>query len=193
MARAFLALLALLLVSLAAVAFLAQRNQALESAQPAVTAEPGLAATRDQLEADLAVRDAAYQSAEATRRALAAKVDALETEATRQNERLVAAEATASAAGLRAYIFSPRDGSLVSVNQLVTILIGAWADAGVERVELSFNGGQPESFAAQGEQLFTLRQDWSPPLAGDYQIRAVAFDVEGNSSPAATVTLSAGP
>jgi hypothetical protein len=85
----------------------------------------------------------------------------------------------------------PSDGVTVPIGEEVQIISTAIADAGVERVELSVNGevlrrDQPPS---GNPTAFSIAQPWTPTTEGDAVISVVVYDVNGTSSPAATISL----
>jgi TolB protein len=88
-------------------------------------------------------------------------------------------------------INSPPDGSTAVVGQEVLIDSTASASAGVERVELVVNSAliRRDSPPAGNPATFRISQGWTPDAEGYVVVSVVAYDVNGNSSPQATLTL----
>jgi len=88
-------------------------------------------------------------------------------------------------------INSPLDGSTVVAGQEVLVDSTATAAAGVGRAELSVNGAvvRRDIPPSGNPTTFRVSQPWTPTTEGSAVISVVAFDVNGNSSDAASITL----
>jgi hypothetical protein len=88
-------------------------------------------------------------------------------------------------------INSPANGGSVVVGQGVLVDSTATANAGVDRVELAVNGAvaRRDTPPSGNPTTFRVSQPWTPTAEGQVTISVVAFDVNGNSSDAATITL----
>jgi hypothetical protein len=98
---------------------------------------------------------------------------------------------TPAAGGISVVINSPGSGSSVAVGQEITIDSTASASSGVARVELAVNGiVERRDLPPSGNPaMFRVSQPWIPSSVGQVTISVVAYDVEGASSDAATITL----
>jgi Tol biopolymer transport system component len=90
-------------------------------------------------------------------------------------------------------INGPSSGSTVTVGEEVLVDSMATANAGVDRVELAVNGSvvRRDSPPSGNPTSFRVSQPWTPTSAGQVTISVVAFDVNGNASPEASVTVQA--
>jgi hypothetical protein len=97
----------------------------------------------------------------------------------------------ASGGAVTVTINSPASGSSAVVGQEVLIDSTATADAGIARVELAVGGAvERRDLPPSGNPTtFRVSQSWTPVSAGLVTISVVAYDVNGVSSAAATITL----
>ncbi|MBN1977356.1 MAG: PD40 domain-containing protein [Anaerolineae bacterium] len=88
-------------------------------------------------------------------------------------------------------INSPPDGSAVVVGQEVLIDSTSTAGAGVARVELSVGGVvvRRDVPPSGSPATFRVSQPWTPATEGQAMVSVVAYDVSGNSSNVASITL----
>jgi hypothetical protein len=88
-------------------------------------------------------------------------------------------------------INSPVSGGSVVVGQEVLIDSTASSNAGVDRVELAVNGTvvRRDMPPSGNTTTFRVSQPWTPTAEGQATVSVVAFDVNGNSSDSATITL----
>ena len=88
-------------------------------------------------------------------------------------------------------INGPADGSSVALGQEVLVDSTASADAGVARVELSVGGVvvRRDVPPSGNPTTFRVSQPWTPTTEGQATISVVAYDVNGNSSNVASITL----
>jgi hypothetical protein len=195
---ALLTLLMFLLVLAAAVFFLADRKSDLEATLAQSRADGrGLEATRDQLASEVAVRQAAYDSAEGTRAALTTQVEVqVEAAATleaalemAQHEATAVAERLAESS-VEVFIFSPRDGAILSPGQTVELIVAAQAEGTLETVTLSVNDQVLETYPVEGQAHFTNRVQWIPADEGSYDIRLSAMTGDGRAA-ASIITVQA--
>ncbi len=186
-----------ILVLVAAVVFLVQRNRNAEGETMVQGAEEAtIAAQSEQLSTDLAVRQAALESAEATRSALESLVIGEQQQIHDLEQELEKNEAALQQAGeeleelsVQLFIFSPKEGAIVPPLQPLVLFIAARADAGVESIAISINDENLLQFSADGQPTYTVRTEWTPPDEGQYAISAVALDRQGKASPLESVTI----
>ncbi|MBN1977357.1 MAG: hypothetical protein JW918_08145 [Anaerolineae bacterium] len=90
-------------------------------------------------------------------------------------------------------INSPASGSSVAVGQEILIDSTATANACVARVELAVAGVvvRRDMPPSGNPTTFRVSQPWTPATEGQTTISVVAYDVNGNSSDAASITLQA--
>ena len=88
-------------------------------------------------------------------------------------------------------ITSPPNGTTAEVGQAVDISSTSESDAGIARVELLVDGEVVrEDSAPEGNPTsFRLVQSWVPPAEGEVRVSVVAYDVDGQASDVATITL----
>ncbi|MFL7794313.1 MAG: NBR1-Ig-like domain-containing protein [Anaerolineae bacterium] len=88
-------------------------------------------------------------------------------------------------------INSPVSGASVAVGQEVLIDSTASANAGVARVELSVGGvvERRDVPPSGSPTTFRVSQPWTPTAEGQAMLSVVAYDVNGNSSDVASITL----
>jgi hypothetical protein len=98
---------------------------------------------------------------------------------------------TAGGGAVTVVINSPGSGSSVVVGEQVVIDSTASASSGIARVELAVNGvvERRDTPPSGSPATFRVSQPWTPSSAGQVTISVVAFDVNGVSSNAATITL----
>jgi hypothetical protein len=193
-----LTLLMFLLVSISAVVFLLQNRTDLQQTVTRQAAEAAaLQATRDQVSSDLSVVQAAYAAAEATRQALGSQVDdqattvaSLEGVVTRQVVALERANEQWEAAATRVFIFSPRDGAVLTSGSAVDIFVAATAEAGLARIEVTVGDDPPQTFPAEELEEFPVRLEWRPTATGAVVISAVAVDLRGRESAPTAVSVT---
>ncbi len=91
-------------------------------------------------------------------------------------------------------ISQPVDGATATVGQIVEIISTATADAGVARVELAINGQvvRTDMPPSGNPTVFAIAQPWTPVAEGDVTVSVVAYDMNGASSPPASITLHVG-
>jgi hypothetical protein len=188
-----------IMVLVAAVVFLVQRNRNVAGETLAQEAEEATtAAQSEQLNTDIAVRQAALESAEATRSALESQVTGDQQQIQDLEQDLEENEAALQQAGeeleelaVQLFIFSPKESAIVPPLEPLVLFIAARADAGVESIVISINERKLSQFPAEGQPTYTVRTEWTPPDEGQYSISAVALDREGNASPLESVTIQA--
>jgi hypothetical protein len=193
-----LTFLMFLLVLTAAVVFLVMENREQDQALAVATTEQaGLTATRDKLVSDLVVRQAALDSAGATREAFADLVDqdrqqieGLEDRLNQQSASISQAEGALEELAIQLFVFSPKDGADIPPAEPIELVIGAVAEGGLESVAVSINGEDLERFPAEGLKVYTLRTEWTPPAEGDYVIEAVAQSRDGSISEPVTLRVT---
>lgn len=95
------------------------------------------------------------------------------------------------AAGPRAWIDFPRDGSTVPVGTPVTIISHAYAREGVAEVLLSVNGEayRRDAPAQPGATFSKVTQEWLPNEEGIYTLQVVTYDAAGATSNPATISV----
>jgi hypothetical protein len=88
-------------------------------------------------------------------------------------------------------INGPVNGASVAVGQEVLIDSTTSASAGVARVELSVGGVavRHDVPPSGNPTTFRISQPWTPTAEGQATISVMGYDVDGNSSEAATITL----
>jgi hypothetical protein len=194
-----LTLLMFLLVTIAAVVFLVQRNQELSQAVEVQSSDQeALAKMSEEMATDLAVRKAALESAEATREALAGQIETDRAQIQDLEEELNQTESTLSQTenklqdrAVQLFIFSPKDGAMVPPLEPVELFVAARSDAGVETIEITVDGETLVRYPSEGQPTSTLRTEWTPPEEGEYLVNAVARDGDGRLSEPETVTIRA--
>lgn len=201
----WLALIMLLMVGAAAIFFLVQRNTQLETdlqeadqqAMAAQATSVASAATRDQLLSDVNVRQAALNSASATRDTLATEAELnasrnqeLESALAQQDNSLAEAQATLQALALQVTIIAPADGATVPPLEQLDIMATVRSDAGLDRVTVTV-GGQPiVQLPADGQNSMNVRAGWAPLEEGAYAIGVEASASDGRSE-TAEITVNA--
>jgi hypothetical protein len=198
----WLALIMLLLVSAAAIVFLAQRNSQLEedlqvSGEGAELGRAALVATSDALSSDVAVRQAALNAAVATRDSLAAEAElatnrgrALESSLLQKEESLANAQATLQALSLQVFLIAPADGVTVPPLVPLNIMATARSDAALNLLALTVNDQQVAQVPGEGLNTINVRAEWTPPEEDTYVISVEAFTADGHSE-TAEVTIEA--
>ena len=104
---------------------------------------------------------------------------------------ILACGPTSATKAVTVVINGPPSGSAVTVGQDVLVDSTATANAGIARVELAVNGTvvRRDIPPSGNPTTFRVSQPWTPAAEGQVTISVVAFDVNGNSSDAATITL----
>ncbi len=94
----------------------------------------------------------------------------------------------------RVWIDSPRQNLRVAPDQPLLVTSHAYADAGLAEVVLSMDGvAYQRAHPAEAEDDFSEFQlEWLPPGEGTFVLQLVAYDVEGEKSNPATVTVIVG-
>jgi len=188
-----------IMVLVATVVFLAQRNRSM--AGETITEEAEGATTEaqsEQLSTDLAVRQAALDSAEATRSALETQVTGDQQQIQDLEQELEESEAALQQASeelenlaVQLFIFSPKEGAVVPPLEPLILFIAGRSDTGLESIDISINDEKLLQFPAEGQPSYTIRTEWIPPDEGQYSISAVALDRQGKASPHETVNIQA--
>jgi hypothetical protein len=194
-----LTLFMLLMVLSAAVVFLAMGNRNLQQeVEVGEQDQASQAATRDSLASELLVREAAIDAITATREALASQValeeqqvEGLEAQVDKQAESLADVESQLEQLEAQVFIFSPKDGAIVTPAESLDILVAARAAEGVDGIEVSINDEDTEFHSAEGQNAFAVRIPWTPPAEGEYTIQAEARTRDGESSEPQTVKIQA--
>jgi hypothetical protein len=192
----------LLLVGVAAVFFLYQRNTQLEedlrqagaaAASQVVVSE----ATREHLLSDVAVRQAALDAVSATRDTLAAEMELntqesqdMEASLEQQASRLAAAEAALQSLALQIFIISPADNVTVPPMEPIDIIATARSASGLDTISLMVDSQELVRLPADGQTTLTAQTEWTPPAEGQFEIGAQALALD-TSSTAANVTINA--
>ncbi len=104
---------------------------------------------------------------------------------------LVVLSCAPAQAGPRAWIDWPRDGFETAPGTTVTLIGHAYAQEGVAEVRLEvdrqpYRVGSPEP---AGGQFVEVSVDWFPDAPGTYLLSLTAFDVNGQASNPASVTV----
>jgi hypothetical protein len=194
-----LTILMLLLVLISAIVFLVARNNELEELAEVFSGQSEeIETTRSHLESNIAVLESAYDAAVATRNALAgqnliyqAEKESLMANSLEEESDQIAIDEPSDDLNPQLLIFAPAEGDEVRPLETITIVLAAWASAGIERVDLSFDNGEVVSYPASGLLTFTLPVQWQVPSEGNYTITAVAYSLEEKTSQTATVNISA--
>ncbi len=189
----------LLMVLSAAVVFLAVRNRNLQQeVEVGEQDQASQAATRDSLASELLVREAAIDTMAATREALAnqvaleeQQVEGLEAQVSQQAESLENAENQLEQFEAQVFIFSPKDGAIVTPAEPLDIFVAARAADGVDGIEVSINDEEIGFHSAEGQNAFTARIPWTPPAEGEYTIQAAARTRDGEISRPQIVKIEA--
>lgn len=96
----------------------------------------------------------------------------------------------AAGEGPSVLILAPASGSRIPAGQEVEILSRATDPAGVARVELTIGTDLIALDPAPVEQpTFDVTQRWVPVEPGEYQAQVIAYNVQGQASQPATITL----
>jgi hypothetical protein len=194
-----LTILMLLLVMIAAVVFLVQRNQELtQMVNIQSSDQETMVEMSEDMATDLAVRQAALESAEATREALAGQITVDQERIQELKEGLSQTESSLSQAeseiqdlAIQLFIFSPKDGAVVPPLEPVELFVAARSDAGIEPIEITIDGAILVRYPSEGQPTSTIRTEWAPPEEGEYLIEAVARDRDGRLSEPESVTIRA--
>ncbi len=194
-----LTILMLMLVLVATVVFLAQKNQTLDQQVAKQLADQSaLKATADQMASDLLVRDAALTSAESTRHALEGQAVDDQQQIQDLADQLQQREQALSQAGseledlaVQLFIFSPKEGAVVPPNEPIEIFVAARSEAGVESIRLTVNDDLLADYPGEGQSIATVRTEWTPAQEGQYTLGAVAKNGEGIASQPISVIISA--
>ncbi len=95
-------------------------------------------------------------------------------------------------AGPRVWIDWPREGHRMEAGTTLTIICHAYAREGVAEVQLAVNGAAYllDTPAAAGEQFIELSLEWVPSEPGDYLLSVTAFDMTGEPSLPASVSVT---
>jgi hypothetical protein len=96
-----------------------------------------------------------------------------------------------SETGPQVWIDSPGDGMTVNVGTPVSIISHAFARDGVAEVMLSVNGEayRRDAPGTPGADYSQFNQDWLPAGAGIFAVQIVAYDVNGQASNPAVITI----
>lgn len=194
-----LTILMLLLVMIAAVVFLVQRNQELtQMVNIQSSDQETMVEMSEDMATDLAVRQAALESAEATREALAGQITVDQERIQELKEGLSQTESSLSQAeseiqdlAIQLFIFSPKDGAVVPPLEPVELFVAARSDAGIETIEITIDGEILVRYPSEGQPTSTIRTEWAPPEEGEYLIEAVAGDGDGRLSEPESATIRA--
>ena len=92
------------------------------------------------------------------------------------------------------WIDSPPDGAPLPSGGTVTVISHASARQGVAEVVLSINGTayRRDAPASPGTEYVQVSQDWMPPRDGTYAVQVQAYDMSGQASNIASVTVRVG-
>ena len=194
-----LTILMLLLVMIAAVVFLVQRNQELtQMVNIQSSDQETMVEMSEDMATDLAVRQAALESVEATREALVGEITTdqeqiqeLEEELSQTESSLIQAESELQDLAIQLFIFSPKDGVVVPPLEPVELFVAARSNAGIETIEITVEGETLVRYPSEGQPTSTIRTDWVPPEEGEYLINAVARDGDGQLSEPESITIRA--
>lgn len=194
-----LTLLMVLLVMVAAVVFLVQRNQELtRTVEVQSSDQEALVEMSEEMASDLTVRQAALESAEATREALVGQlatdqeqIQELEEQLSQTESALSQIESEFQDLTVQLFIFSPKDGAVVPPLEPVELFVAARSDAGVEIIEIAVDGETLVRYPSEGQHTSTIRTEWVPPEEGQYVINAVARDGDGQQSEPKSITIRA--
>lgn len=194
-----LTFLMLLLVMVAATVFLVQRNRQLtRTIEVQSSDQEALVEMSEEMASDLAVRQAALESAEATREALVGQlatdqeqIQELEEELNQTESALSQTESELQDLAVQLFIFSPKDGAVVPPLEPVELFVAARSDAGVETIEIAVEGETLVRYPSEGQPTATIRTEWIPPEEGQYQINAMASDGSGQQSEPKSITIMA--
>ena len=167
---------------------------ATETADRLVVAQATRQATADALataEADAVLLEG--QLVEARREAdeLSGQLEALSNNLAEANDALAQMEqeqaATLSQFPLVA-IVAPEDGAELEPDQAVEVIVAASDTQGITAVNLTIDG-QTTSYDVADRTLFVKIETWTPPSLGEFEIRAMATNVEGLASEPVTRTV----
>lgn len=95
-------------------------------------------------------------------------------------------------AGPRVWIDWPRDGHQVEVGTPLTVICHAYARDGLAEVQLTVNG-EPYQLVAPaqaGEKFVEISLEWVPSEPGDYLLSLTSFDMNGETSIPASVSVT---
>ncbi|MBL7162669.1 MAG: hypothetical protein ISS57_08690 [Anaerolineales bacterium] len=95
-------------------------------------------------------------------------------------------------APLRVWIDYPREGSVISLGETVTVMSHVYAREGVADVILAVNGEayRRDAPLEAGINFTEINQEWLPAEAGVYTLQVWVYDTSGESSNPATVSVS---
>jgi len=194
-----LTFLMLLLVSVAAVIFLFQRNQALEQTTAVQSNnQASIRMTAEHLGSDLAVRQGALESVEATREALSGELtiqsgDAqeLEIQLEERQAELSQVENELENLAFQLFIFSPKDEAVVQPKESIEIIVAVQAGEGISNIQLFANSELLADYSAGGHTTATFGTEWIPPEEGQFVLQAIAHDNLGQISQPVSVTITA--
>ncbi len=93
--------------------------------------------------------------------------------------------------GIQAWIDFPRDGASVRLGESILITSHAFAPEGLAEVVLSVNGEayRRDTPATAGENFSEFKQEWLPTEPGIYTLQLRAYDITGNFSNPATISV----
>lgn len=196
-----LTLVMLLMVLLSAVYFLLMGNQDLDQQlvaqqQERATLEAAGVATQQHLDMQLALRQSVQQSTEATRDALADRVNSQERELESQQEILSSREAELELANetlqeqlVQLYLFSPEDGLEVTPDEPIDVIIAAQGQDGIDSIIITINEEEWRRYTAGGQGEILVETTFEPPEEGEYVISALVHDRQGRTRQPASVTV----
>lgn len=94
----------------------------------------------------------------------------------------------------RAWIDFPRDGTSVSIGETITVTSHAFAREGIAEVVLSVNGEAYRRYAPAevGAEFTEVVQEWTPTEEGFYTLQVRVYDILGESSNPATISMRVG-
>ena len=94
----------------------------------------------------------------------------------------------------RIWIDSPLDGAPLPSGTTVTVISHTFATQGVAEVLLTINGEayRRDTPSSPGAQYVQVSQDWQPPADGTYAVQVQAYDITGQTSSIASITIRVG-
>ncbi|MFZ0543960.1 MAG: hypothetical protein WAM60_00885 [Candidatus Promineifilaceae bacterium] len=188
-----------LLILVAAVVFLARDKEVLEQQTGELESEQTvLTAARDQLNNDLAVRESALDTAEATRDTMATEIagqldaiEALSTQVAQQEAIASEAEAAANQPKIQLFLFASNNGAEVLPTDNIELFVAAYADDGIDNIQVTLDGDPWQSYQGGGDLSTILRFTWTPEVEDTFTIQATGEDVNGRQSEPVALTITA--
>lgn len=91
----------------------------------------------------------------------------------------------------RIWIDSPTDGALIPTGMTVNVISHAYARQGIAEVVLTINGQayRRDAPSAPGAEYVQVNQDWLPTADGVYAVQVQAYDLRGQVSNLASITV----